>query len=64
MGGLPPEQRGGSLDAVRPSAQGVGVKFDAVKWGWALLLMLSLMAGSAKAAWVWQDNAYGKQLTK
>ncbi len=40
------------------------MKLDAVKWGGALLLMLSLMAGSAWAAWAWQDNAYGKQLAK
>ena len=40
------------------------MKFDAVKWGGALVLMLCLMAGSAWAAWAWQDNAYGKQLAK
>ena len=28
------------------------------------MLMLCLMAGSAWAAWAWQDNAYGKQLAK
>ena len=38
------------------------MKFDAVKWGGVLLLMLGLMAGSAWAAWVWQANAYGQQL--
>ena len=40
------------------------MKLDAVKWGGALVLMLCLMAGSAWAAWAWQDNAYGKQLAK
>ena len=40
------------------------MKLDAVKWGGALLLMFSLMAGSAWAAWAWQENAYGKQLAK
>ncbi len=29
-----------------------------------MFLMLSLMAGSAWAAWAWQDNAFGKQLAK
>ena len=40
------------------------MKLDAVKWGGVLVLMLCLMAGSAWAAWEWQDNAYGKQLAK
>ena len=40
------------------------MKLDAVKWGGALVLTLSLMACSAWAAWVWQENAYGKQLAK
>ena len=40
------------------------MKLDAVKWGGALVLMLSLMAGSAWAAWALQDNVYGKQLAK
>jgi len=39
------------------------VKIDAVKWGGVLLIILALMAGSAWAAWVWQANAYGQQLT-
>ena len=38
------------------------MKFYAVKWVGALLLMLGLMAGSAWAAWAWQANAYGRQL--
>ena len=38
------------------------MKIDAVKWGGVLLITLALMAGSAWAAWVWQANAYGKQL--
>ena len=38
------------------------MKLDAVKWGGALVLMLCLMAGSAWAAWAWQDNAYGQLL--
>lgn len=40
------------------------MKLDAVKWGWALLVMLGLMVGSAGAAWTWQANAYGQQLAK
>ena len=40
------------------------MKFDAVKWGVALLLMLGLMASSAWAAWTWQANAYDKKLAK
>ena len=38
------------------------MKIDAVKWGGLLLVSLALMAGSAWAAWVWQANAYGRQL--
>ena len=38
------------------------MKIDAVKWGGVLLASLSLMAGSAWAAWAWQANAYGQQL--
>ena len=38
------------------------MKFDAVKWGGVLLMILALMAGSAWAAWAWQANAYGQQL--
>ena len=38
------------------------MKIDAVKWGGVLLIILSLMAGSAWAAWEWQANAYGQQL--
>ena len=57
-----PERRGRSAGAVRPGAQGVGVKIDAVKWGGVLLIILALMAGSAWAAWEWQANAYGQQL--
>ena len=38
------------------------MKIDAVKWGGVLLVSLALMAGSAWAAWVWQANAYGRQL--
>ncbi|MGP5106499.1 lysis protein [Pseudomonas helleri] len=37
------------------------MKVDAVKWG-GLMIILTLMAGSAWAAWVWQANAYGQQL--
>ena len=40
------------------------MKLDAVKWGGALLLKLSLMAGSVWAAWTWQANEYGQQLAK
>ena len=57
-----PQRRGRSAGAVRPGAQGVGVKIDAVKWGGVLLIILALMAGSAWAAWAWQANAYGQQL--
>lgn len=39
------------------------MKIDAVKLGGALLL-ISLMAGSAWAAWEWQANAYGHQLAE
>ena len=39
------------------------MKIDAVKWGGVLLIILALMAGSAWAAWEWQANAYGQQLT-
>ena len=38
------------------------MKIDAVKWGGVLLIILTLMAGSAWAAWAWQANAYGQQL--
>ena len=38
------------------------MKIDAVKWGGMLLIILTLMAGSAWAAWAWQANAYGQQL--
>ena len=38
------------------------MKIDAVKWGGVLLIMLALMAGSARAAWAWQANTYGQQL--
>ena len=38
------------------------MKIDAVKWGGVLLIILTLMAGSACAAWAWQANAYGQQL--
>ncbi|MFN1268458.1 lysis system i-spanin subunit Rz [Pseudomonas lundensis] len=40
------------------------MKLDAVKWGGALLMMLSLMAGSAWAAWEWQANAYSQQIAE
>ena len=40
------------------------MKIDAMKWGGALLMMLSLMAGSAWAAWEWQANAYGQQIAE
>ena len=39
------------------------MKIDALKWGGVLLLLLALMAGSAWAAWAWQANAYGNQLS-
>ena len=39
------------------------MKIDAVKWGGVLLIILALMAGSAWAAWEWQANAYGQQLS-
>ncbi len=39
------------------------MKIDAVKWGGVLLIILALMAGSAWAAWAWQANAYGQQLS-
>ncbi|WP_369781805.1 lysis system i-spanin subunit Rz [Pseudomonas sp. WC2401] len=39
------------------------MKIDAVKWGGLLLIILGLMAGSVWAAWVWQANAYGQQLS-
>ena len=38
------------------------MKIDAVKWGGVLLIILALMAGSARAAWAWQTNAYGQQM--
>ncbi len=38
------------------------MKIDAVKWGGVLLIILTLMAGSAWAAWAWQANAYGHLL--
>ena len=38
------------------------MKIDAVKWGGKLLIILTLMAGSAWAAWAWQANAYGHML--
>jgi len=38
------------------------VKIDGVKWGGVLLIILLLMAYSARAAWTWQANAYGQQL--
>ena len=34
----------------------------AMKWGGGLLLILTLMAASAWAAWTWQANAYGQRL--
>ena len=39
------------------------MKIYAVKWGGLLLIILALMAGSAWAAWAWQANAYGQQLS-
>ena len=39
------------------------MKIDAVKWGGVILMILALMAGSAWAAWSWQANAYGQQLS-
>ena len=38
------------------------MNFEAVKWGGASLITLSLMTGSAWVAWKWQANAYGKEL--
>ena len=38
------------------------MKIDAVKWGGVLLIILALMAGSARVAWTWQANVYGQQL--
>ena len=38
------------------------MNIDAVKWCGVLLLTCALMAGSARAAWVWQANAYGQLL--
>ena len=38
------------------------MKIDAVKWGWVLLIILALMAGSGLAAWASQANVYGQQL--
>ena len=38
------------------------MKIDAVKCAGVLLIILALMAGSAWAAWAWQDNAYGQKL--
>ena len=38
------------------------MKIAAVKWGGVVLIILTLMAGSACAAWAWQANAYGQQL--
>ena len=40
------------------------MKIDAVKRGGELLISLTLMAGSAWAAWTWQANAYGKRLAQ
>ena len=57
-----PGWRGLSAGAVRPGAQGVGVKIDAAKWGGVQLIILALMAGSAWAAWAWQANAYERRL--
>ena len=39
------------------------MKIDAVKWGGVLLTTLALMVGSAWAAWAWQANASGRDLT-
>ena len=39
------------------------MKIYAMKWCGVLLIILGLMAGSAWAAWVWQANAYGQQLS-
>ena len=38
------------------------MKIYTVKWGAVLLIILTLMVGSAWAAWEWQANAYGQQL--
>ena len=38
------------------------MKTDGAKWGGVLLIILALMACSARAAWTWQANAYGRQL--
>ena len=38
------------------------MNIDAVKRGAVLLIILALMAGSAWGAWVWQANAYSRQL--
>ena len=38
------------------------MKIDVLKWGGVLLLILTLMAASAWAAWEWQANACGQQL--
>ena len=38
------------------------MKIYAVKWAAVLLIILTLMVGSAWAAWEWQANAYGQQL--
>ena len=38
------------------------MKIDGVKWGGALLIILTLMVCSAWAAWTWQANTYGQQL--
>ena len=40
------------------------MKLDAVKWGGVLFIILSLMVGSAWAAWEWQTHAYGQQLAE
>ena len=38
------------------------MKVDVAKWAAVLLIILTLMACSAWAAWTWQANAYGQQL--
>ena len=38
------------------------MKMDVLKLIGVLMTILSLMAGSAWAAWAWQGNAYGQQL--
>ena len=40
------------------------MKIDAIKWGGALMVIITFMTASAWSAWEWQANAYGLQMAQ